>query len=77
MFQNRSKKNVENSEIGPDSETLKSNTRELVDSNLYQLSFIQALGAKGLVRGVGDEVLYENGGTWGEGGRGEGRQAPL
>ena len=35
-FQNRSKKNVENLEIRPDSETLTSNTWELVDSNFNQ-----------------------------------------
>ena len=43
------KKIVENSEIGPDSETLTSNTLEPVD----RLSFIQGLGAEGPVRGVG------------------------
>ena len=46
-------KNVENSKIGPNLETLTSNTRELVDSNFNQLSFIQGLGAEALVRGVG------------------------
>ena len=56
------------SKIGLDSVTLTSNTWELVDSNIYQLSFIQALGAEALVRGVGYAVPYENGGIR-EGGR--------
>ena len=47
-------KNVENSEIGPDSEKLTSNTRELVDLNFNQLFFLQALGAEALVRGIWD-----------------------
>ena len=62
-------KKVKSSQIGPDSE----NTRELVDSNFKQLSFIQALGMEVLVRGVGDQVPYENGGIGGGGGD----QAPL
>ena len=37
----------ENSEIGPDSETLTSCTRELVDSNFNQLSFIHSLVIEG------------------------------
>ena len=56
LFQNQSKKNVENSEIGPDSETLTSNVREPVDLSFNRLSFIQGVG------GCGDEVHYENGG---------------
>ena len=44
-----------------------SNTRELVDSNFNQLSFIQALGAEALVKGVGNAVPYENG-LYGRGG---------
>ena len=68
LFQNRNKKNVENSEIGPDSETLTSDGRELVDSNSNQLSFIQALGVEALVRSVRNKVPYENGGKGGRGG---------
>ena len=60
MLQDRNKKNVENSEIGPDLETLSSNKYKLVDSNLNQLSFIQALGREALVWCVGYQVLYEN-----------------
>ena len=56
-------KNVENSDIRPDSETLTSNTRELVDSNFK--SFIQALIAEALGRGVRVAVPYENGGIMG------------
>ena len=51
--------------------TLTSNTRELVDSNFNQLSFIQAMGAEALVRGVVDKVPYETGGIGG------GDRAPL
>ena len=40
----------------------RSNTGELVDSNFNQLSFIQALGAEALVKGVGDKVPNKNGG---------------
>ena len=67
-------KNVENSEIGLDSETVTSNTWELVDSNFNQLSFIQVLGAEALVRGVGDAVPYESGGI---GGRGDFVSPPI
>ena len=48
--------------IGSDSETLTSNTWEIVNSNFKQLSFIQALWAEALVKGVGDTVPHENGG---------------
>ena len=45
------KKDVENSEIRPDSETLTSNTREPDDLSSNLLSFIQGLGAEAPVGG--------------------------
>ena len=57
-----SEKKCQNSEIGSNSETLTSNTRELVDLSFNQLSFMKGLGAEAPMVGVGDEVLYENGG---------------
>ena len=57
VYQNWSKKNVENSEIEPDAETLTNNTREPVDLSFNRLSFIQALGGGGPCKECGDEVL--------------------
>ena len=42
-------RNDEGSKIGPDSETLTSNTREPVDLSFNRLSFIQSLGAEALL----------------------------
>ena len=56
LYKNRSKKNVENSEIEYESETLTSNTREQVELIFNRLSFIQGLEAEAPVTDVGDEV---------------------
>ena len=61
MYLIGAKKKVENSEIGPDSETLTSNIREPVDFSFNKLSFIQGLGEEVPVRDVGHKVTYENG----------------
>ena len=52
FYQNRIRRNVENSETGPNSKMLISNTREPVELSFKRLSFIESLGAEVPVRCV-------------------------
>ena len=57
-----SEKKCQNSEIGSDSETLTSNTRELVDLSLNQLLFHPGSGGEGPCEGCGGRSFLRKGG---------------